>query len=103
MAHKYFNIRAIWTWGIILVTQIRFRRGLSAQSVQKLTYKMPLYPLSSYLSLGFLSLVLGIMAYSTDTRIALIVGPIWLVALVVVYYMKGFHKTDTSKSPSKVG
>lgn len=85
---------AIWTWGIILVTQIRFRKGLPAQTKQNLTYKMPLYPLSSYFSLGFLTLVLGIMAYSEDTRIALIVGPIWLIALVVVYYLKGFHKID---------
>lgn len=93
---------AIWTWGIILVTQIRFRKGLSAQHVQGLSYKMPLYPLSSYLSLGFLVLVLGIMAYSEDTRIALIVGPIWLITLVVMYYIKGFHKIDTPEPSSKV-
>ena len=55
---------------------------------------MPLYPLSSYFSLVFLVLVLGIMAYSEDTRIALIVGPIWLIGLAIVYYMKGFHKID---------
>lgn len=59
---------------------------------------MPLYPLSSYFSLAFLALVLGIMAYSEDTRIALIVGPIWLISLVVVYYLKGFHKIDAAQT-----
>lgn len=95
---------AIWTWGVIVVAQLRFRKGLSQEAQNKLTYKMPLYPLSSYLTLAFLVLVLGIMAYSTDTRIALIVGPIWLIALVVVYYAKGFHTIDRpSKSSSKIG
>ncbi|WP_440604314.1 amino acid permease [Bacillus sp. GB_SG_008] len=95
---------AIWTWGVILVAQLRFRKGLSQEAQNKLTYKLPLYPLSSYITLAFLVLVLGVMAYSTDTRIALIVGPIWIIALVAVYYMKGFHKTDKLlKSPSKIG
>ena len=62
---------------------------------------MPLYPLSSYFSLVFLVLVLGIMAYSEDTRIALIVGPIWLIGLAIVYYMKGFHKIDETPNSVK--
>jgi amino acid transporter, AAT family len=33
-----------------------------------------------------------VMGFSSDTRIALIVGPIWFILLVVVYYSKGFHK-----------
>ncbi|HDX9590389.1 TPA: amino acid permease [Bacillus pseudomycoides] len=95
---------AIWTWGVILVAQLRFRKGLSQEAQGKLAYKLPLYPLSSYVTLAFLVLVLGIMAYSADTRIALIVGPIWLIALVVVYYAKGFHTTDkTAKSSSQIG
>lgn len=85
---------AIWTWGIILIAQIKFRKGLQTDKKDKLTYKMPLHPFSSYFSLAFLALVLGIMAYSEDTRIALIVGPIWLIGLAIVYYMKGFHKID---------
>ena len=38
---------AIWTWGIILVAQIKFRKGLPTNKKDKLTYKMPLHPLSS--------------------------------------------------------
>ena len=63
---------------------------------------MPLYPLSSYFSLAFLALVLCIMAYSEDTRIALIVGPIWLIGLAIVYYMKGFHKIDETPNSKLV-
>ena len=56
---------------------------------------MPLFPLTSYISLAFLAFVIGLMAYNPDTRIALVIGPLFLVFLVVVYYAKGFHKRGT--------
>ncbi|CAM3846166.1 amino acid permease [Mesobacillus zeae] len=83
---------AIWTWGIILLSQLRFRKSLDKEKVRQLKYKMPLYPLSSYVSLAFLALVIVLMAISENTRIAVIVGPLWIGILTAVYYAKGFHK-----------
>nr|WP_260858120.1 amino acid permease [Bacillus sp. FJAT-22090] len=83
---------AVWTWGIILLSQLKFRKTLSKGEVSKLTYKALFYPVGSYLALAFLVLVLGLMAYFPDTRVALIVGPIWIISLVFMYYKKGFHK-----------
>ncbi|MDQ0244934.1 AAT family amino acid transporter [Bacillus fengqiuensis] len=89
---------AIWTWSMILLSQIRYRKGLTPEQKQGLKYKMPLYPLTSYFSLAFLILVVGLMAYFPETRIALIVGPVWLIILVAFYYGKGFHKKNKVKS-----
>ncbi|MFJ7827673.1 amino acid permease [Psychrobacillus sp. NPDC096623] len=83
---------AVWTWGIILLSQLKFRKTLTKGEVSKLSYKALFFPISSYLALAFLVLVLGLMAYFPDTRIALIVGPIWIIGLVSVYYKNGFHK-----------
>ena len=83
---------AVWTWGIILLSQLKFRKTLTKGEVSRLSYKALFYPVGSYLALAFLLLVLGLMAYFPDTRIALIVGPIWIIGLVFVYYKKGFHK-----------
>jgi len=47
---------------------------------------MWLWPLSSYLALAFLVLVVGLMAYFEDTRVALYIGPAFLVVLTVLYY-----------------
>ena len=69
---------AIWTWSMILLSQIRYRKGLSKEQVRGLKYKMPLFPFTSYFALAFLVLVVGLMAFFPDTRIALIVGPLWL-------------------------
>ncbi len=83
---------AIWTWSIILVSQLKFRKGLSAEEKKALKFKVPFFPYGSYIALAILIFVVGIMAYFPDTRIALIVGPFWLIALTVIYYAKGFNK-----------
>ncbi|MGD6816403.1 amino acid permease [Metabacillus sp. 84] len=83
---------AIWTWGIILLSQMRYRRSLSREQVKNLKYKMPLFPYANYIALAFLGMVVVLMAFSADTRVALIVGPIWFALLLAVYFAKGFHK-----------
>ena len=61
---------AIWTWAMILLAQLRFRKTLSPAECDKLQYRMWLYPLSSYLALAFLVMVVVLMAFFEDTRIA---------------------------------
>ncbi|NMM37897.1 MAG: amino acid permease [Glaciimonas sp.] len=77
---------AIWTWGVILVAQIKFRKSLSPAERKALAFRMPFWPYGSWIALAFLSLVIGLMAYFPDTRVALVVGPAWLVLLTVLYY-----------------
>ena len=70
---------------MILLAQLKFRRGLSPAEAGKLQFRMWLYPLSSYLAMAFLVLVVALMAFFEDTRIALYIGPAFLVLLVVLY------------------
>ncbi|MNY61026.1 Proline-specific permease ProY [compost metagenome] len=70
---------------MILLAQLKFRRGLSPAEQGKLQYRMWLFPVSSYLAMAFLVLVVGLMAYFPDTRVALYVGPAFLALLVVLY------------------
>lgn len=88
---------AIWTWSMILLSQIKYRKGLTPNQLRGLKYKMPLFPFTSYFSLAFLLLVVGLMAFFPDTRIALIVGPLWLGILTAFYYGKGYHKRGKLK------
>lgn len=85
----------LWTWMIILLSQLRFRKSLSAEEQHKLTHKMPFWPYGSYIALAFLLLVTVLMILSPDTRIAFIVGPIWMVLLVCLYYVIGLHHRVT--------
>ncbi|MEK4246724.1 MULTISPECIES: amino acid permease [unclassified Psychrobacillus] len=88
---------AVWTWGIILLSQLKFRKSLTKGEVSRLSYKALFYPYGSYIVLAFLILVLGLMAYFPDTRVAVIVGPIWIIGLVFSYYKNGFHKKSNQR------
>ncbi|MDR6124707.1 AAT family amino acid transporter [Bacillus sp. SLBN-46] len=92
---------AIWTWAVILLSQIRYRKTLKPSEIKTLKYKVPFFPYTSYIALAFLAFVIGLMVYNPDTRIALVIGPLFLVFLVAVYYMKGFHKKESLQSSSK--
>jgi AAT family amino acid transporter len=85
---------AIWTWAIILLTQLAFRRQLSADQLAAVSHRMPFWPWSNYLTLAFLGFVVALMAWFPDTRIALIIGPAWLIFLVVAYPLTGDSKRD---------
>ncbi|MEO2074111.1 MAG: alanine permease AlaP [Bacillus sp. (in: firmicutes)] len=92
---------AIWTWAVILLSQLRYRKTLKQSEVKTLKYKVPFFPYTSYIALAFLAFVIGLMAYNPDTRIALVIGPLFLILLVAVYYLKGFHKKESLHPSSK--
>lgn len=79
---------AIWTWIIILVAQIKFRKSLNAQQIKDLSFKNIFYPLGSYFAIAFLLFVTVLMYFNDGTRIALIVGPIWIILLIVAYFIR---------------
>ena len=87
---------AIWTWVMILLAQLKFRKSLSPAERKNLKYRMWLYPVSSYLALAFLVLVVGLMAYFPDTRVALYIGPAFLVLLTVLFYVFKLQPTQAA-------
>ncbi len=95
---------AIWTWAVVLLAQMKFRRSLTETQRERLAFRMPFYPYSSWLALAFLALVIGLMAYFPDTRVALIIGPLWLVLLTALFYGLGLNanrkQTSVSAEPS---
>jgi AAT family amino acid transporter len=93
---------AIWTWGVILLSQLRYRKQMNLTEKNQLKYKLPLFPLSSYLSLAFLAFVLVVMAINPDQRIAVIVGPIFIAMLVAIYYIRGLNKRSLQGNIKKV-
>ncbi|MDC8759450.1 amino acid permease [Janthinobacterium fluminis] len=94
---------AVWTWGVILVTQIKFRQSLPAAERAALAFRMPFWPYGSWIALAFLALVIGLMAYFPDTRVALVVGPAWLVLLTVLYYALRLAPRDIGRDETPLG
>lgn len=89
---------AIWTWAVIIISQMNFRKSLSIDQIKKLKYPMFAFPIANYIALIFLFFVIIIMWFDPDTRIALFVGPIWLAILTVIYYAAGINKVVIDES-----
>jgi L-asparagine transporter-like permease len=81
------TIAIIINWAIILLVQLRFRK-CKEQELKPLAFKMPLYPIASYLSLAFLAAIVVIMAFIPDMRYSLYVAPAWLLCLYIGFKVK---------------
>ena len=89
----------ILNWIMVLITQMLFRKKIGPEAEKGLTFKLPFYPVINYVVIAFLLFVVVMMAFSPGYRPALIVGPIWLVVLLVAYQIK---KAGAKKNPVEV-
>lgn len=78
-------ISGVINWTMIIITNLKFRRRIGPEGVAALEFRMPGNPVTSYVVLVFLALVVVIMAMMPSYRVALIVGPVWLALLWVGY------------------
>ena len=88
----------LMVWIAILFTQLNFRRSLTQVQVAELAYRTPWYPYSSWFALAFIFLVVVLMGFHEDARIALILGPCLLAVFLVMFYIVGLHhKTKNNR------
>jgi len=81
------TISIIINWAIILIVELKSRTQ-KERAKQTILFKMPLYPLTSYISLAFLAAVVLIMAFMPDMRFSLYIAPVWLLCLYISYKVK---------------
>ena len=73
------------TWGLIVIVQYKFRKQVD---LKELTFKVPFYPYSNYFALVFLALLLVMMTQSGSMVYAVIVIPVWIIALYIGFLIK---------------
>jgi len=78
-------VGTLWTWGVIIVAHRNYRREVGAGRLPGVAYRMPGGPAASWLVLGFLVFVAGLLAVDPDTRVALYVAPVWFILLGLGY------------------
>ncbi len=76
----------IFVWVMILLAQYRSRKAMTADEVADLKFPVPLWPYGQLAALGFLGFVIALLAFDADTRIALLVGAVWLAGLGLAYH-----------------
>ncbi|GAA3593463.1 amino acid permease [Klugiella xanthotipulae] len=75
----------VWVWLMILFSHVRMKREIARESLLPSEFPVPLWPIASYATIGFIIFVIGVLGWFENTRTALIVGLVWLAVLVVAY------------------
>ena len=75
------------SWAMIVLTHLKFRQHCKTAGIIP-KFKSLLYPFADYLCLVFLACILVIMALMDDMRPAVIVMPIWILAIWIFYRSK---------------
>lgn len=78
-------------WFVILLSELRFRRA-NPEIIQNHPFVMPLYPMSNYLAIISLLLIVVFMFINPDTRASVTVGFVFLMVLTINFIIKFRHK-----------
>ncbi|MCX2734132.1 amino acid permease [Saccharopolyspora sp. NFXS83] len=79
------TVGALFTWGMIVIAHLGFRRKVARGEIQATAFRMPWAPYSNYVVLAFLAMVVVLLAFDSDTIIALYITPVLVIALGVGY------------------
>jgi AAT family amino acid transporter len=79
------TIGTLWTWGIIMVSHLNYRRAVAEGRAKASSFRMPGAPLANWLVIAFLVGVTAMLWKDDDTRVALYVAPIWFGLLGIGY------------------
>ncbi|MGW2256959.1 amino acid permease [Streptomyces sp. NPDC001780] len=77
------TVCGIWTWMMILVSHIRYRRGVRAGHLPASSFPAPGGSVFSWVAVAFLTGVTCMIAYDQEARVCLYVGAVWAVGLLI--------------------
>ncbi|MET7637700.1 amino acid permease [Streptomyces sp. NPDC005438] len=83
------TVACIWTWSVILVCHIRYRREVTAGRLPRSSFPAPGGATLSWVALAFLGMVVVLVALDADARVSLYVGALWAVALAAGWTVLG--------------
>lgn len=84
-------------WFALAISQFKFRKQWGKELADH-NFKSKWFPVSNYVIIIFLVLVIIGMCFNPDTRISLIVGASFMALVVIAYYAFGIGKRGQSKS-----
>ncbi|MBW4051225.1 MAG: amino acid permease [Proteobacteria bacterium] len=79
-------VGTLWTWGIIMVAHVGYRRAVSEGRVAASSFRMPGAPVVNWLVVAFLLFVTAMLWLKPVTRVALYVAPVWFGLLTIGYF-----------------
>lgn len=78
----------LFIWAVILVCHLRYLKVTKETNGTRPKFKLPFGRIANYTSLVFLALIVVILGILPDTRISLIITPLWFISLYVIFNLK---------------
>ncbi|MBA5262730.1 amino acid permease [Enterococcus hirae] len=76
----------LFIWGILVYTHLKYRKSMLGKKEH--TFKMPFYPYSNFLVFAYMIFICLVLFLGKDTRITLLLTPVWFIGLLIIYRMK---------------
>jgi len=86
---------AMWTWGVIVISHLAYRRKLAQGAVAASPFRMPGSPVTNWIVVAFLAFVTVLLAFNSSQRVALYAGAVWAVVIVTAYALHRRRRTGT--------
>ncbi|WAP51759.1 amino acid permease [Arthrobacter sp. ATA002] len=75
----------VWVWLMILLSHIAMKREMKRRGLPASEFGVPFWPVASYAALVFMVFIVVLLGVMPDTRVALVVGVVWIGLLLVAY------------------
>lgn len=89
-------IAGIINWAMVMLTERRFRHALAPEARRALAFRLPGGDAATWGVLAFLALVVVLMLFSPAYRVAVFLGPVWLVVLLVAHALLARRRTPAA-------
>ncbi|MCQ2001438.1 amino acid permease [Arthrobacter zhaoxinii] len=75
----------VWVWLMILLSHIAMKREIKRRHLPASEFGVPFWPVASYAALAFMVFIVVLLGIMPETRVALIVGAVWIAFLFGAY------------------
>ncbi|MYU26216.1 amino acid permease [Streptomyces sp. SID8352] len=86
------TLGAIWSWGVIIVCHLVYRRRVARGEVPASSFRLPFATPMCWATLAFLTMVLVLLAFDDSQRVALYALPFWAATFAVGYHVLNRRK-----------
>ncbi len=76
----------LFIWSMLVYTHLKYRKSILGKKAH--SFRMPFYPFSNYLVFLYMAFTCVVLLLGKDTRIALLLTPVWFICLLVIYRIK---------------
>ncbi|MFS0928161.1 amino acid permease [Enterococcus durans] len=76
----------LFIWSMLVYTHLKYRKSILGKKAH--SFKMPFYPFSNYLVFLYMAFTCVVLLLGKDTRISLLLTPVWFICLLVIYRIK---------------